>query len=115
MRLMNRDLQTVFLKKRIIDKDEEANEIKKWGDPKQIMMVIQSAGGSVNAQIYGEKLSSMKSCKYQGNLIQEGNNESDGICVYVDKEDTPDYIIQSIQPFSTHTNVILERNEGRGS
>lgn len=116
MRLREKDLQTVYLKKRKVELDEEATEIVTYPyDPIELRMNVQAASGTVNAQIYGSKLESMKACKYQGDKINEGQNELDGICVYVGKDEDPDFIIKSINTFSTHKNIMLERNDKRGS
>ena len=56
-----------------------------------------------------------ESCKYQGNELKEGRDENNGICLYVDKDSDPDYKIKSIQPYSTHISVMLERNDDIGS
>ncbi|KSU23391.1 hypothetical protein [Lactococcus lactis] len=117
MRLMKRDLITVYLKR--IDpnntQDEEGNDQVIYLSPVALEMNVQSASGAVNATIYGSKLSSMKSCKYQGNKLKEGRDENSGICLYVDKNSDPDYKIKSIQPYSTHINVMLERNDEIGN
>lgn len=117
MRLMKRDLTTVYLKR--IDpnntQDEEGNDQVNYLAPIALEMNAQSASGAVNATIYGSKLSSMKACKYQGNELKEGRDENSGICLYVDKDSNPDYRIKSIQAFSTHINVMLERSDDIGS
>jgi len=116
MRLRERDLQTVYLKKRKVTHDEEAEEIITYPfEPIELRMNVQTASGTVNAQIYGSKLETMKACKYQGDKISESQNELDGICVYVGKDEEPDFTIKSIQTFSTHKNIMLERNDNRGS
>lgn len=116
MRLLKNDLQTVYLKKRKVTHDEEAEEIITYPfDPIELSMNVQAASGTVNAQIYGSKLETMKACKYQGDKIIESQNELDGICVYVGKDEEPDFTIKSIQTFSTHKNIMLERNDNRGS
>ena len=115
MRLMKRDLITVYLRRAMITQDEEFNDVIAWESPIALEMNVQSASGAVNATIYGSKLSSMKSCKYQGNELKEGRDENSGICLYVDKDSEPDYKIKSIKPYSTHINVMLERNDDIGS
>ena len=114
MKLRERDLTTVYVKRGELEQDDEGNDITKYLDPISLRMNVQSASGTVNAQIYGSKLSSMKSCKYQGTELKEGRDENSGVCVYVDKGSEPDYKIKSIQPFSTHLNVMLERNDDHG-
>lgn len=115
MRLMKRDLITVYLRRATITQDEEFNDVIAWESPIALEMNVQSGSSAVNATIYGSKLSSMKSCKYQGNELKEGRDENSGICLYVDKDSDPDYKIKSIQPCSTHINVMLERNDDIGS
>lgn len=110
MRLLARDLKTVYLKERITIRDEEGNKETGYSDnPVELKMTVQSAGGAVAAQIYGERLPYIKSCKYQGDLIEAGKNEKDGICLYVSPEDKPDYEITAIQPFREHVNITLEK------
>lgn len=115
MRLMKRDLITVYLRRATITQDEEFNDVIAWESPIALEMNVQSASGAVNATIYGSKLSSMKTCKYQGDELKEGRDENSGICLYVDKDSDPDYKIKSIQPYSTHINVMLERNDDIGN
>ncbi len=72
-------------------------------------MNVQSAGGTVNAQLYGKDIKYIKACKYQGTELSESHGEGFGICLYVDKDEDPDYKITAIQEFSTHKNITLER------
>lgn len=110
MRLREKDLVSVYLKKRTVIRDEEGEKQTVYGPQStELLMNVQSAGGMVNAQIYGEKLPYIKSCKYQGDQLVPGENENDGVCVYVPKGEEPDYFIKSIQPFRTHVNVTLEK------
>ncbi|EOH94842.1 hypothetical protein [Enterococcus pallens] len=110
MRLREQDLQTCYLRKRINTTDEEGNSITTYSEESiELRMNIQSAGGKVAAEIYGERLPYMKACKYQGDQLIEGENEGDGICVNVSKDADPDYKILAIQSFSQHLNITLER------
>lgn len=110
MRLRTRDLQTVYLKKRITTSDDEGNDIISFSEEsKELQMNVQSAGGQVMAQIYGESLPYVKTCKYQGDLLKAGENELDGVCVEVSADDEPDYEIIAIQTFSTHLNITLKK------
>lgn len=115
MRLKKNNLVTVYFREKIVSQDDESNESISWGDSVALEMNVQSASGAVNATIYGSKLSSMKSCKYQGDKLKEGRDEGNGICLFVDKDEDPDYKIKSIQPFSTHINMMLERNDEIGN
>lgn len=115
MRLRKRDLTTVYLRRVEIISDDEGYEKEGYGQAIPLSLNLQSASGAVNATIYGSKLSSMKSCKYQGDELKEGRDENSGVCVYVGPDEVPDYKITSIQPFSTHMNVMLERNDEIGN
>lgn len=110
MRLRPQDLQTVYLKKRISTQDDEGNDIISFSEEsEELHMNVQSAGGRVMAQIYGESLPYIKACKYQGDLVKAGKNELDGVCVEVSSDKEPDYEIVAIQPFSTHLNITLKK------
>ena len=110
MRLRPTDLTTVYLRQQQSGHDDEGNVITAgWSNPIAVRMNIQAAGGSVNAQIWGKDLKYIKSGKYQGNQINEGQQENWGVCVNVTKDSEPDYVINSIQTFSTHKNITLEQ------
>ena len=109
MRLKESDLTTVYLKEPLNTQDDEGYNVKGWGDPKEIRMNVQSAGGAVNAQLYGKDIKYIKACKYQGTELSESHGEGFGVCLYVDENEDPDYKITAIQEFSTHKNITLER------
>lgn len=107
MRLRERDLTSVYLKRWEEIEDDEGNSIKGYSKvPVKLKMNVQSAGGQTAATIYGSELPYVKACKYQGDIVIQ---EKDGICLYVDQTKKPDYEVISIQPFSTHLNVTLKR------
>lgn len=99
MRLKESDLTTVYLKVPQNTQDDEGYSVAGWSDSKAIKMNVQSAGGTVNAQLYGKDIKYIKACKYQGDELSESHGEGFGICLYVDKDDDPDYKITSIQEF----------------
>ena len=109
MRLKESDLTTVYLKEPMNIQDDEGYNIAGWSNPQPIRMNVQSAGGTVNAQIYGKDIKYIKTCKYQGDLLSEGHGEGFGICLKVPSSSDPDYKITAIQEFSTHKNITLER------
>lgn len=110
MRLMASDLQTVYLKKRIVATEVDGNDVVEYSDEyKQLEMNVQPAGGKILAQKYGNELDIMKSCKYQGEKIIEGKNEKDGICLFSAPVEEPDYEIISIQTYSTHKNITIKK------
>ena len=107
MRLRERDLVTVHMKRWQEIEDDEGNSIKGYSEEAiGVRMNIQSAGGQIAATLYGSELPYVKACKYQGETVIR---EKDGICLYVDKKEKPDYEVISIQPFSTHLNITLKR------
>lgn len=107
MRLRERDLVTVYLKCWQEIEDDEGNSIKGYSEEAiGVRMNIQSAGGQIAATLYGSELPYVKACKYQGETVIR---EKDGICLYADKKEKPDYEVISIQPFSTHLNITLKR------
>ena len=109
MRLKESDLTTVYLKEPMNIQDDEGYNIAGWSNPQPIRMNVQSAGGTVNAQIYGKDIKYIKTCKYQGDLLSEGHDEGFGIRLKVPSSSDPDYKITAIQEFSTHKNITLER------
>lgn len=109
MRLKESDLITVYIKKPENTQDDEGYSIAGWGDPQPVKMNVQSAGGAVNAQIYGKDIKYIKTCKYQGDLLSEGHGEGFGVCLHTSSDEDPDYKITAIQEFSTHKNITLER------
>lgn len=110
MRLKVRDLQTCFLKRYEPVDDGRGNKVEGYSDEAiEFQMNVQSAGGQLAVAMYGERLPYIKSCKYQGDLIKEGQNEKDGVCLFVDEDQKPDFKIIAIQSYSTHVNVTLER------
>lgn len=107
MRLRERDLMTVYLKRWEEIEDDEGNSVKGYSDVAiELKMNVQSAGGQKAATLYGSELPYVKACKYQGEVVIQ---EKDGICLYINQTEKPDYEVISVQPFSTHLNVTLKR------
>lgn len=110
MKLNDKWKTSVYLKKRMITSDDEGNDIVSYSEEStEIQMDVQSAGGQVNAQIWGEQLPYIKTCYYDGNDINEGENEKDGICYKVNSSSKPDYEIVSIQEYSRHKVITLKK------
>lgn len=110
MSIFNDWKDTVYLKKHSVGSDDEGNDIITYSDGStEIQMDVQSAGGQVQAQIWGTQLPYVKSCYYEGHEINEGENEKDGICYKVDSSSKPDYEIISIQEFSEHKVITLKK------
>lgn len=80
MRLRERDLVTVYLKRWQEIEDDEGNSIKGYSNEAiELKMNVQSAGGQIAATLYGSELPYVKACKYQGEVVIQ---EKDGICLY---------------------------------
>ena len=110
MKLNKKWQSTAYLKRREVTQDDEGNDIVKYEDKAtEIHMDIQSAGGVVNAQIWGEQLPYVKTCYYNGSDIKSGVNEKDGVCVYASSGDKPDFEIVGIQDYSQHKVITLKR------
>lgn len=109
MRLVNKNLRLVYLRRKQSGKDKQGYALKGWSKAVPLLINLQPAGGSINAQIYGENLNYMLSGKYQGNLLKSAENEGDGLCVDAEPEADPDYEIVAIQENSTHKNISLKR------
>lgn len=109
MRLTEKDTTTVYLKKREVTVVPKLGEKIVYGSPKELQMSLQAAEGLVMAQIYGNKLNTVKTAKYIGTDINEGENELDGVCIFVPTTAEPDFHITSIKTYSQHKTLILER------
>lgn len=110
MSVFNEWKDTVYLKKKVITSDKEGNDVTSYSDDfTELQMDVQSAGGQVQAQIWGTQLPYVKTCYYDGSDINEGENEKDGICYKVDSSSKPDYEIVSIQEYSRHKVITLKK------
>ena len=107
MRLIERDKRTIYLRPRLGGEKNEYNETvpgTQWGPPVMIRAACQPAGGSLDAQIYGERVKSMITLFYAGpERIQPG----DGLCVHVDSTVFPDYRVVSVQDWG-HRRIDAE-------
>lgn len=99
-------LKTYYLKKREALKDNEGSSYEGYGDPFAFQADISPAQGRVQAEIYGQRLAYMLNMVCEIIPIQEG----DGVCVYVDAENSPDYRVVSIRRYDKayHAHMICE-------
>lgn len=107
MRLRQRDLKPYTIKKYGKFKEPDGTTYtgyKKEG--KTAKANIQPAGGKMLSEIYGLRLAYMLTM-----YCQKGTelSENDGICVYVDGNQDPDYKIVAIRPWNTHIVADLEK------
>lgn len=97
MRLRQRDLVDIYLKRKIPATDGEGTEYSTYDPvPIKIKAKIQPAGGKAMAEMYGERLKYMRTMRYDGQL---NLNEGDGLCIYVSPDNSPDYKITAINPW----------------
>lgn len=72
----------------------EGSSYTDYGDAVEIKATIWPAGGRIQAEMYGERLTYIKNMEYDG---PESMQEGDGICVFVGPDKKPDYKIISIK------------------
>lgn len=107
-------VQTFHLRKRETRKDDQGVTFADYGEPVKFSGEAWPAGGKVQAEMYGERLSYIRNMKIEGEYtvrVDEKNrlhymfgkkldvSESDGVCIYVPGESKPDYKIISIKPY----------------
>lgn len=101
-----RNLNTYYLKPKTVVTDSEGGKYPGYSEtPVEIKANIWPAGGRLQAEIYGERLNYILNMLYDGT---ETINEGDGICVYVDNTQSPDYKVISYKRYS-HQLIELER------
>lgn len=105
MRLRQRDLKTYYLRGRITKTDSEGVKYPDYDTAVEIKAKVQSAGGKVMAEMYGERLNYIKTMYYDGSLELK---ENDGICVYVGPAEDPDYKVVGIALWD-HKAITLEK------
>lgn len=99
-------MKSYHLRRRKTGKDREGGSIVEYEEAVEIKAIIWPAGGRVQAEMYGERLSYIKNMEYGG---AEAMQEGDGICVFVGPEEKPDYKIISIKPEYSPKVMELER------
>jgi hypothetical protein len=114
MRIKQSRLEEIFFRKRVSEKDKEGSSYETWGAAFPVMAEIWLASGKVQAQQYGERLSYIRNVRLEGDYIITGDakgramykttsglniQEGDGICLYVNPKNEPDYRIISIKPY----------------
>ena len=98
--------QKYYLKRKDIISDNEGGKYEVFSeDAIEIEANIYPVSGGVNKEIYGEVESYIYNMLYDG---PETVKEGDGICVFVSKEQEPDYKIKSILSYS-HKLIVLEQ------
>lgn len=109
MRMRRKQMKTYQLRKRLVSKNSEGGDVVSWAAAVPIDATIWQASGAVQAQLYGEHLAYIKNMEYHGT---EDLQENDGICVYVEGTENPDYIIKSINKDVDPKVITLEKSHG---
>ena len=113
MRLKRNRLKQFHLRPAEAKKDNEGNSYIEYGEAKPVTAEIWPAGGKLQAEMYGQKLSYIRNCRIDGTYTIENDQkgrvnyllgsqsfrEGDGFCIYVTGESDPDYKIIAIRPY----------------
>jgi hypothetical protein len=100
-------------------KDNEGNSYTEYGESKPITAEVWPAGGKLQAEMYGQRLSYIRNCHVDGEYKIQTDvkgkvsylfgtqviREGDGICLDVPGESDPDYKIIAIRPYN---NLYME-------
>ena len=122
MRLKRNRLKQYHLRPAEAKKDNEGNSYIEYGEAKPVTAEIWPAGGKLQAEMYGQKLSYIRNCRIDGAYTIETDEkgrvsyllgsqsfrEGDGFCIYVAGESDPDYKIIIIRPYR-HLYMELEK------
>lgn len=80
-------------------------DVPNWGAGTAILAVIQPLNGAIAANLYGERLKSMKLLLYDGTIpIAQGM----GVCAEVAADQPCDYKIVSSESWAGHQRAAME-------
>ncbi len=123
MRLMQNRIRTYYSRKKISKKDDEGSTYTEYGSPVKFKGEAWPAGGKIQTEMYGDRLSYIQNLRIDGKYIikqdekgvlhyifEDGMDlvENDGICLFVSAETNPDYKIISIKPYR-HLKLEVEK------
>ena len=94
-------------------KDNEGNSYIEYATGQPVTAEIWPAGGKLQAELYGQRLSYIRNCRLDGGYKTQTDEkgkvsylfgtqvirEGDGICLDVTGESDPDYKIIAIRPY----------------
>jgi len=107
VRLVERGKRTVYLRARGTSKANPYHEpTPVWGDPVAIRACVQPMSGGLEASAYGQRVADMRLMLYAGIAAIR---EADGVCVDVPGGAEPDYKVVSVQAWSGHRRIAIER------
>ncbi len=122
MRLKRNRLKQYHHRPAMQKKDNEGNSYTEYGETKPITAEVWPAGGKLQAEMYGQRLSYIRNCHIDGAYKIQTDakgkvsylfgtlviREGDGICLDVPGESDPDYKIIAIRPYR-HLYMELEK------
>lgn len=115
MRLRQSRIKTYYAKKTKTVKDKEGSTYTEYESSVSFRGEVWPAGGKVQAEMYGERLSYIRNLRIEGEYTMSADEkgvihyvfadgldikENDGLCLYVGKDSKPDYKILAIKPFT---------------
>jgi len=113
MNIKRSHLKEYFHRDAIPAKDSEGGSYTEYGPPSSFMAEVWPAGGKVQAEMYGQRLTHIYNCRIQGKYQTRTENgivhydfdtfsvvERDGICLFVPPEADPDYKVISVYPYT---------------
>lgn len=114
MRMRRNRIETYYHRKRIIKKNSEGSTSEEYGAASSISGESWPASGKVQAQQYGQRLNYIRNIRLNGKytsqpddrgnvhfILEDGTDiqELDGIHLYTDKDQKPDYKIIAVKPY----------------
>ena len=122
MRLKRNRLKQFHHRPAVARKDNEGNSYTEYVSGLPITAEIWPAGGKLQAELYGQRLSYIRNCRIDGTYKTQTDEkgrvsylfgtqkimEGDGICLDVPAESDPDYKIIAIRPYR-HLYMELEK------
>lgn len=114
MRLKRNRLRDLYVRSRETIKDSEGGTYESYADAIALKGEVWQAGGKVQTELYGERISYIQNIKLSEKYTIETDKkgkihyvfcdgtslkENDGVCLFVEKETEPDYRIISIKPY----------------
>lgn len=115
MRMKRSRVKEYFCRKAATVKDREGGASVEFGPPMAFKGEAWPAGGKMQAEQYGERLAYICNVRIQGKYeavrdekgrpryrfpdVDLDVAEGDGLCLYVGKDEEPDYRVVSIRPY----------------
>lgn len=78
MRRRRTRLTTLRISSRMVTKDDEGVTVEAYSEPFNVVAEVWPAGGSVQAEVYGERLAYVRNCR----IAEKYTTEKDGTLVY---------------------------------